>query len=82
MAQRPIIPMTEKFVSEFVTPRGPGQVPNVGEAAIDFELPYAQFSVDSNGQEQVQYGETLRLSNQRGKPVLLELTRIASDRLF
>jgi len=82
MARRPVIPITNKFVNEFITPRGPGQVPAVGEPALDFELPSAQFFVDNDGQEPVRYGETLRLSNQRGKPVLLELTRIASDRLF
>ncbi len=82
MADRPFIPMTGKFVSEFVQPRGPGQVPAVGEPAPDFELPYAQFFIDGDGQERVRYGETMRLSAQRGSPVLLELTRIASDRLF
>jgi hypothetical protein len=74
--------MTQKWASEFVTPRGPSNVPAVGEPAPDFELPYARFFVESDGQERVEYGRTLRLSSLQGQPVLLELTRIVSDQFF
>ena len=82
MAKRPTIPMTKKWASEFVAPRGPRTLPPLDEPAPDFELPYAQFFVDAHGQEQVEYGRTLRLSSFQGQPVVLELTRIVSDRFF
>lgn len=76
------MPMTDQWRKEFVRPRGPANVPPVGSLAPDFELPYARFFVDANGQEQVEYGKTLRLSSLRGRPVVLNLTRIVSDRFF
>lgn len=79
---RPIIPLTSKWRSEFVRPRPPGTLPPVGELAPDFELPYARFFINSDGAEQVEYGRTLRLSDLRGQPVVLNLTRIVSDRFF
>lgn len=79
---RPIIPLTGKWRSEFVRPRPPGELPPIGAAAPDFELPYARFFVNSDGVEQVEYGRALRLSNLRGQPVVLNLTRIVSDRFF
>lgn len=82
MASRPFIPMTRKWRSEFIAPHGPGELPALGEPAPDFELPYARFFVDAEGQEQVEYGHTLRLSALRGQPVVLNLTRIVSDRFF
>jgi peroxiredoxin len=74
--------MTRKWASEFVAPRGPRELLPLGEPAPDFELPSAQYVVNADGQEQVRYGETLRLSSLRGQPVVLELTRIVSDRFF
>jgi hypothetical protein len=79
---RPFIPMTETWRSEFLSPRGPAQVPQPGEQAPDFSLPYAQFRRDAGGQGQVEYGRTLQLSGLRGRPVVLNLTRIVSDRFF
>ncbi|MEI7768872.1 MAG: hypothetical protein WCI67_02735 [Chloroflexales bacterium] len=79
---RPLIPMTGKFGAEFVRPRGPANVPQVGAAAPDFTLPYARFYRDEAGQDQVEYGRTMRLSDLRGRPVVLNLTRIVSDRFF
>lgn len=81
MANRPLIPVTEKFISEFISPRGPRSVPPVGTPAPDFALPSAQYFIDADGQPRVRYGETIRLSDQRGHPVVLDLSRIASDRL-
>ena len=82
MAKRSVMPITSTFVNEFLSPRTAGELPPLGEPAPDFELPYARFFVDTNGQERVEYGRTMRLSNQRGKPVVLDLTRIVSDRFF
>ncbi len=79
---RPILPMTAQWRSEFIRPRGPSNVPEVGELAPDFELPYARFFINADGTEQVEYGQTLRLSNLRGQPTVLNLTRIVSDRFF
>jgi hypothetical protein len=79
---RPYIPMTKKWREEFVRPRGPANVPQPGEVAPDFELPYARFFRDESGADQVEYGRTLRLSELRGKPVVLNLTRIVSDSFF
>lgn len=79
---RPFIPMTQKWRDEFVRPRGPANVPQPGAVAPDFALPYARFFRDEAGDEQVEYGRTLRLSELRGRPVVLNLTRIVSDRFF
>jgi hypothetical protein len=79
---RPIIPMTEKWRQEFLRPRGPGQVPQPGEPAPDFTLPYARLERDADGEPQISYGQTLTLSALRGRPVALILTRIVSDRFF
>ncbi|MEI7643421.1 MAG: hypothetical protein WCJ55_03835 [Chloroflexales bacterium] len=79
---RPLIPITGKFGAEFVRPRGPANVPQVGEVAPDFALPYARFFRDEVGQDQVEYGRILRLGELRGRPVVLNLTRIVSDRFF
>jgi peroxiredoxin len=74
--------MTEKWRAEFVRPRGPANVPQVGEEAPDFTLPYARYFRDAAGEDKVEYGRTLRLSELRGQPVVLNLTRIVSDRFF
>lgn len=79
---RPFMPMTNKWRSEFLAPHGPGELSALGEPAPDFELPYAQFFINAEGREQVEYGKTLRLSKLRGQPVTLVLTRIVSDRFF
>jgi hypothetical protein len=79
---RAFIPMTSKWREEFVRPRGPANVPQPGEEAPDFTLPYARFFRDEGGREQVEYGRSLRLSELRGRPVVLNLTRIVSDRFF
>lgn len=79
---RPFIPMTAKWRAEFIAPRGPRDLPEIGTSAPDFELPYARFFVNAEGQEQVEYGRSLRLSSLRGQPVVLDLTRIVSDRFF
>lgn len=83
MTDRPFMPMTDKWREEFTKPRGPKNVPQPGEYAPDFELPYAQFKVNAeSGEEQVEYGRKLKLSSLRGRPVVLNLTRIVSDRFF
>jgi hypothetical protein len=74
--------MTRKWQAEFVRPRGPANVPQVGEEAPDFALPYARFFRDEAGEDKVEYGNTMRLSALRGRPVVLDLTRIVSDRFF
>jgi hypothetical protein len=74
--------MTDKWRREFVQPRGPGEVPAIGTAAPDFTLPYAQFLRDDQGEGRVEYGRKLTLSALRGRPVVLNLTRIVSDRFF
>jgi hypothetical protein len=79
---RPFIPMTSQWRSEFVSPRGPKNVPQPGQPAPDFELPYARYFVNDQGEEQVEYGKTMRLSDFEGRPVILNLTRIVSDRFF
>jgi hypothetical protein len=78
---RPILPMTDQWRREFVTPRGPANQPPVGSPAADFTLPYAQV-VDRGAELQVEYGRSLTLSALRGQPVILNLTRIVSDRFF
>ncbi len=79
---RPFLPMTDKWRQEFVRPRGPAMVPQVGEQAPDFTLPYAQMKMGADGEPQIEYGATLTLSRLRGRPVVLNLTRIVSDRFF
>lgn len=79
---RPIIPITDRWRQEFIRPRGPSNVPQVGEVAPDFTLPYAILTRNAAGEEQVEYGRTLTLSALRGRPVVLNLTRIFSDRVF
>ena len=79
---RPFIPMTNKWREEFLQPRGPQNVPQVGQPAPDFELPYAVMLHDERGEPRVEYGRKLRLSSLRGQPVVLNLTRIVSDRFF
>lgn len=79
---RPFIPMTRKWRQEFVRPRGPEGVPQAGEVAPDFTLPYARMLRGSDGEEQVEYGRTITLSALRGRPVVLNLSRIVSDRFF
>ncbi len=74
--------MTDKWREEFTRPRGPEAVPQVGAAAPDFTLPYARLVRAADGSEQVEYGRTLTLSALRGRPVVLNLTRIVSDRFF
>lgn len=79
---RPFMPMTDTWRREFVRPRGPAGAPQVGEEAPDFTLPFARFSTGADGEPQVEYGRTLTLSALRGRPVVLNLTRIVSDRFF
>ncbi|MFV9503185.1 MAG: hypothetical protein AB4911_01330 [Oscillochloridaceae bacterium umkhey_bin13] len=79
---RPFLPMTDKWRREFVQPRGPAKVPAVDTVAPDFTLPYARVISAPDGELQVEYGRTLTLSALRGKPVVLNLTRIVSDRFF
>lgn len=79
---RPFIPMTNKWRDEFVRPRGPDGVPQPGEQAPDFTLPYARMVTGADGEQQIEYGRTLTLSALRGQPVVLNLTRIVSDRFF
>jgi hypothetical protein len=79
---RPFIPMTGQWRREFVRPRGPENVPQVGELAPDFTLPYARMIRAVGGEEQIEYGRTLTLSALRGRPVVLNLSRIVSDRFF
>lgn len=79
---RPFIPMTARWRREFIRPRGPGAVPQVGAEAPDFTLPYAQMGRGPDGEPQIEYGKTLTLSQLRGRPVVLNLTRIVSDRFF
>jgi hypothetical protein len=79
---RAFMPMNNKWRAEFLRPRGPGQVPQPGQEAPDFALPFAQLRRGEGGREQVEYGRTLRLSELRGRPVAVNLTRIVSDRFF
>lgn len=79
---RPFIPMTAKWRAEFVSPRGPSEVPPIGAEAPDFTLPYAQYRLAADGVPEVEYGKTVTLSSLRGRPVVLNLTRIVSDRFF
>jgi hypothetical protein len=79
---RPFLPMTDRWKTEFTKPRGPRNVPAVGTLAPDFELPYAQLVRDKAGNEQIEYGRTIRLSALRGQSVVLNLSRIVSDRFF
>lgn len=79
---RPFLPMTSKWRNEFVRPRGPADVPQPGDEAPDFTLPFARFFYDETGEGKIEYGRTLRLSELRGRPVVLDLTRIVSDRFF
>lgn len=74
--------MTDQWKTEFARPRGPQNVPAVGTLAPDFELPYARMGRDSAGKEQIEYGRKIRLSALRGRPVVLNLSRIVSDRFF
>lgn len=76
------MPMTDQWRAEFLRPRGPNNLPAVGTPAPDFELPYARFFINEQGEEQVEYGHTMRLSDLRGEPVVLNFTRIVSDRFF
>lgn len=78
---RPFIPMTDKWRQEFIRPCGPANVPPVGSEAPDFTLPYAQF-ISWPPEDRVEYGRTITLSALRGRPVVLNLTRIVSDRFF
>jgi hypothetical protein len=79
---RPFLPMTEQWRSEMARPRGPQGTPQPGEPAPDFTLPYARYSRGADGAERVEYGRTISLSGLRGRPVVLNLTRIVSDRFF
>nr|WP_240695814.1 hypothetical protein [Candidatus Chloroploca sp. Khr17] len=79
---RPFIPMTGKWRREFIQPRGPKGVPQVGEMAPDFTLPYAKMVSGPEGELQIEYGRTITLSALRGRPVVLNLSRIVSDRFF
>lgn len=79
---RPILPMTDTWRKEFLRPRGPAGGPRVGEQAPDFTLPYARLGVGDDGAPQIAYGQTLTLSELRGRPVVLNFTRIVSDRFF
>jgi hypothetical protein len=79
---RPIMPMTKSWRREFLRPRGPEGVPQPGDAAPDFTLPYARLGVGADGAQQIEYGHTITLSALRGRPVVLNLTRIVSDRFF
>jgi len=54
----------------------------VGELAPDFTLPYARLGVGDDGAPQIEYGQTITLSELRGRPVVLNFTRIVSDRFF
>ena len=78
---RPILPMTDQWRREFLQPRGPQNQPPIGAPAPDFTLPYAQV-VSHNGSDLVEYGRTITLSALRGRRVVLNLTRIVSDRFF
>jgi hypothetical protein len=83
MARRPILPLTDKLMGNLLRPRGPGVLPEPGEIAPDFTLPYAQYGVDrSSGKPSVRYGERISLSALRGRRVVISLTRIVSDRFF
>lgn len=79
---RPFLPMTGQWRKEFVRPRGPDGVPEVGTPAPDFTLPSARVFRSASGEEQVEYGRAITLSALRGRPVVLSLTRIVSDRFF
>jgi peroxiredoxin len=74
--------MTPQWRREFLRPRGPAEVPQPGAPAPDFTLPYARFRHGSDGQPEVEYGQSISLSSLRGRPVVLNLTRIVSDRFF
>jgi hypothetical protein len=78
---RPFLPMTDQWRREFAAPRGPAGQPPAGSPAPDFTLPYAQVK-SSGGELQVEYGRNITLSALRGQPVVLNLTRIVSDRFF
>lgn len=82
MAPRPFMPMTAQWKREFSRPRGPANAPALGSIAPDFRLPYAQMVRNPKGELQIEYGRTLHLSALRGRPVVLNLTRIVSDRFF
>lgn len=79
---RPFIPMHAKWRREFIQPRGPQDVPQAGTPAPDFTLPYARVRRSPGGEDQVEYGRTITLSALRGRPVVLNLSRIVSDRFF
>jgi hypothetical protein len=79
---RPFLPMTDIWRREFLRPRGPEGVPQPGALAPDFTLPFARFGAGADGVPQVEYGQTITLSAFRGRPVVLNLTRIVSDRFF
>lgn len=79
---RPFLPMTDTWRREFVQPRGPSDVPAVGTLAPDFTLPYAQVIEPEANDPKVEYGRKLTLSALRGRPVVLNLSRIVSDRFF
>jgi len=63
-----IMPIHEKFIVNFA-PRASVQMFQIGDVAPDFELP------DSEGRMR-------RLSEFRGKPLLLVFTRIFTDKIF
>ena len=79
---RPFLPMNDKWRSEFRRPRDPENLPAIGSLAPDFKLPYAITVPNQQGELEVQYGRMLQLSDLRGRPVALNLTRIVSDRFF
>lgn len=79
---RPFLPMTDQWRREMAQPRGPRGVPQPGEPAPDFTLPSARYSRGADGAERVEYGRTISLSGLRGRPLVLNLTRIVSDRFF
>lgn len=81
MAQ-PLLPMTSKWRQELIRPRGPANVPTVGEVAPEVSHPSARFFINAKGEAQVEYGRTVSLHALRGKPVILDLTRVVSDRFF
>jgi hypothetical protein len=82
MANRPFMPMTDSWRREFLRPRGPAGVPQPGEQAPDFTLPFARYAQARDGVPEVRYGQTITLSALRGRPVVLNFSRIVSDRFF
>lgn len=63
-----VMPIHEKFIANFA-PKASVLMFQIGDVAPDFELPDSE-------------GKLRRLSEFRGKPVLLVFTRIFTDKIF